>query len=51
MKLMMEKDLNVIMDTKKLKVLVCSRENNMRTRIKLENDKIIKKSRGWISYT
>lgn len=39
----MKSKLNVKINTMKTKTLVCSRENNIKTRIKLKGDKIIDK--------
>jgi len=37
----MEKDLHIKINAKKTKVLVCSRDNNIRTKIKLKSDETV----------
>lgn len=44
----MEKDLYMKMNAKKTKVLVCSRVNNIKTRIKLKNDETIEEVEDFI---
>lgn len=48
MEQVMEEDLNIKINVKKLKIIVCSRKNNIRTNVKLKDDKTIEQVENFL---